>query len=101
MYYRKGKGEGKRWDEKKWAKTIKGKLLIKSIGITAAFLIFVGVISAYMNYSSTVDSLEQSMTEMVKVAAESISHDIETYKYLGAEFACNPVLSSKEPHQHK
>lgn len=82
--------------KKKWAKTIKGKLLTKSIGITAVFLIFVGVISAYMNYSSTVDSLEQSMTEMVKVAAESISHDIETYKYLGAEFACNPVFCSKE-----
>lgn len=81
---------------KQTQKTIKRKLLGSSISVAAIFLAMLGGVSAWMNYSSTLDSLEYTMTETVEVAAESISHDLETYQVLAAELASNPVFLSQD-----
>lgn len=75
-------------------KSIQEKLLKNSINIIGGFLILLGVISCFMNYQSTVTSLEQTMTEMVEVAAVSLTHDLETYEVLANEIAHNPILRS-------
>lgn len=75
--------------------TIRTKLLKNSIGITAGFLILLGGISSFMNYQSTVTSLEQTMTETAEVAATSLTHDLETYKVLVNELSYNPILSDE------
>lgn len=75
-------------------KTIRGKLLKSSLGVMAFFLILLGACSAYMNYASTVSSLEDTMTETVIVAAESITHEIESYKILISEIAYNDIFIS-------
>lgn len=74
--------------------TIRDKLLRNSINITGGFLILLGGISSFMNYQSTVSSLEQTMTESAEVAAQSLTHDLETYKVLANEIAYNPILRS-------
>lgn len=76
-------------------KSIRNKLLKNSIGIISLYLVMLGIISSYLSFSSTQESLEQSMTEIVKVAAESITHDLETYEKLANELSYNPVFYSK------
>lgn len=75
-------------------RTIRGKLLKSSLTVIVLYLVSLGVISSFLNYSSTVDSLEQTMTETVEVAANSITHDLETYEALAKEIAYNERLRS-------
>ena len=70
--------------------TIKGRLLKKTLSIISIYLISLGGISSYLNYQSTVDSLKQTMTETVSVAADSITNELETYKALVNELTYNP-----------
>lgn len=81
--------------KQKKSKTIRAKILKNSIGITASFLILLGGISSFMNYQSTVISLKQTMTETVEVAADSLTHDLETYKVLANELSYNKVLTDE------
>lgn len=75
-------------------RTIRGKMLRNCIGIITVFLVLIGGISCILNYTSTVSSLEQTMVETVKVASESITHDLETYMILAKELTNNPILRS-------
>lgn len=75
-------------------KTIKGKLLKNSLILIIFFLVLLGAVSSYINYSSTVSSLKQTMTETVVVAAESITHDLETYEKLTNELTYNSLFRS-------
>lgn len=76
-------------------KTIRSKLIKNSIGITASFLVLLGGISSFMNYKSTITSLEQTMTEAVEIAASSLTHDLETYKVLANELSYNPIFNNE------
>lgn len=84
---------------KKTRTTIRGKLLKNTLSIIVIFLVLLGTTASYMNYSSTVSSLEQTMTETVKVAAQSITHDLETYEKLANELTYNSVFRSPSPTQ--
>lgn len=75
--------------------TIRKKLLMNSISIIAVSLIIVGGVSAYLNYSSTVSSLKQTMVETVKQSANTITNKMEGYKRLVNELAYNEVIISE------
>lgn len=68
-------------------KNIKLKISIFCIGILFVSLAVVGVIAAYLNYSSTIDSLNQTMTETVKVASNQVDAVLEQYRALATELA--------------
>lgn len=88
---------GKRQDKSKERgrkNTIQQKLLTKSILIITISLVLVGGVSSYMNYKSTVDSLEQTMTETVELAAETVTREMQGYERLASELAYNPILCS-------
>lgn len=76
-------------------KTIRGRLLTAAISIIAVSLTVVGGIAAYMNYASTISSLEQTMVETVKLAAHTVTHEMEGYERLAIELANNPVFLSE------
>lgn len=76
--------------------TIQKKLLRNSISVIAISLLIVGGVSSYMNYSSTVQSLEQTMVETVKQSANTITNKMEGYKILSHELSYNPVLTSDD-----
>lgn len=80
--------------ERKKEKTIEKKILKYSIGIVSGFLVFLGGASSIANYQSTISSLEQTMVETVKVAAESLNNDLETYRTLANEISYNPLFIS-------
>lgn len=84
----------KRPEENGQKSTIQHKLLTKSISIITISLLLVGGVSSYMNYRSTVDSLEQTMTETVELAADTITREIEGYERLVYELTYNPILNS-------
>lgn len=73
-------------------KTIKKKLLKNSLSIIIVSLLVLGGVSAYMNYRSTVDSLEQTMVETVQMASHAITHEMEGYERLAREVSYNRVL---------
>lgn len=51
-----------------------------------------GAVSCFMSYQSTVDSLEQTLTEAVEVAADQVAAEIKSYVNLVQEFANSIVL---------
>lgn len=74
--------------------TIRKKLLKYSISVIAISLLLVGGISAYLNYSSTVSSLKQTMVETVKQSSTTVTNKIAGYKLLVQEIAYNQTLLS-------
>lgn len=76
--------------------SIRGRLLKNTLSILMIYLVALGCISSYLNYSSTVESLEQTMVETVSVAANSITHDLETYEVLARELTYSPVFRNPE-----
>lgn len=74
--------------------TIRGKLIRKSTVIMGGCLALIGLVSVILNYSITVDSLEKTMIETVKLAAKNITRELEGYEKVAAELAYDPVFRS-------
>lgn len=74
--------------------TIREKLIKKSILVMGSCLLFIGLIFVILNYTITVDSLEKTMLETVKLAASTITHELEGYEKVAAELTYNPVFLS-------
>lgn len=68
-------------------KSIKQKILVTSLTILALAIILVGGISSWMNYSSTLTTLEQTMSETVKIASQRVTAELSGYKMLVKEIA--------------
>lgn len=79
--------------------TIRGKLIKKSTVVMGSCLVLVGLVSVILNYSITVDSLEKTMQETVKLAARTITHELEGYEKIVSELTYNPVLLSENTTQ--
>lgn len=78
-------------------RTIRSKLLKSSITVTGIALLVLGVVASLMNYVSTVTSLEQTMTEAVKLAAHSITHELEGYEKALNIMTYDPMLRPDAP----
>lgn len=68
-------------------KSVKQKILLPSLIIMAAAIILVGGISCWMNYSSTLDALEKTMSETVEIASQRVTAELNGYKMLVRELA--------------
>lgn len=73
--------------------SIKRRIQSAMTWVIALSLGLLGIISVVMNYISTMDTLEQTMTETAEVAAERVSWEIERYKTLVYEMGSVPLLS--------
>lgn len=79
-------------EKKNRATSIKTKILATSALILLVSLFAVGGLSAYMNYSSTISSLEQTMTEAVKIAANQVDAKLSSYRILVTELASSNAV---------
>lgn len=68
-------------------KSIKTRILTFTVTVLAVALIFTTVAAGYLNYSSTINTLKQTMSETVEVAASRVKAEISTYKRLIEEIA--------------
>lgn len=73
-------------------KTIRAKILLSIVIINAVALLITGGVASLMNYSSTVDALQQTLQEAVIIAAGRVSAELKAEMNLVKEFANNSVL---------
>lgn len=74
-------------------KSIKSKILLSINLIVLVSLCVSGGISAYMNYRSTISTLNQTMTETATVAAGRVSHEIKEYMNIASEVGSISLLT--------
>lgn len=77
-------------------KTIKAKILSSIVIITTAALVITGGAASWMNYGSTVDTLQQTLQEAVIIAGNQVSAELKAQMNLVKEFAYNSVLWGSE-----
>jgi len=75
-------------------KTIRSKIMLCMTLTLLLSLLAVGGVSAYLNYTSTIDTLEQSLTETVEIAAERVEKELTAYENVVSEVGMIPDLSN-------
>ena len=76
-------------------KSIRMKIITCMLIAILISLVTVGGISAWLSYSSTIDTLGQTMTEMADTAAERIEEELNAYKNIASVTGCNSTLSDR------
>lgn len=76
-------------------KSIRKKIITSMLIAVFFSLTAVGGISAWLNYSSTIDTLKQTMTETADTASERIEEELRAFKNIASVTGCNPILSDK------
>lgn len=74
--------------------SIKKKMVISITSIILTAIISIGVISSYMSYKSTFDTLENTMLEVAKSSADIVSRELNTYKTIAKELGMLPQLTN-------
>lgn len=104
---KKGKGKEKTKEKKvrqktksglsiKNADSIQKKIQLSLIAVVAAAMFVLGVVSCYLNYSSTYKTLVQSMNEMSTVAASRVEWEMTAYKNIVKELGCTARIASPD-----
>lgn len=84
------------------AVTVKQEITRRMVSVTLAALLVLSVVSIALNYTSTVNSVNTSMIEMVRLAADRIEWEINQYKIVASETGCIAMLSNEEiPYETK
>lgn len=76
-------------------KSIRMKIVACMLIAILTSLVIVGGISAWLNYTSTIDTLGQTMTEMADTAAERIEEELNAYKNIAYVTGCIQTLSDR------
>lgn len=76
-------------------KSIRMKIVACMLIAILTSLVIVGGISAWLNYTSTIDTLGQTTTEMADTAAERIEEELNAYKNIAYVTGCIPTLSDR------
>lgn len=90
---KKDKVKGEKKKETTSGRSIRTKIFTTFISLILAVVILLGGLSAYQNYKTTFDTLEQTMVNLAQVSSDVISNKLEVYKAVAADIGLNPVLS--------
>lgn len=74
-------------------KSIRQQIITIILAIILPFGIILGSISCYLNYSTAISVMEQSMTALAKESAESIANSIKIMQNSAAQAGMNTVLA--------
>lgn len=88
--------QGKEIEKKKGKErrgSIREKISKNTISIVCIGLVVMGVLSVWLNYSSTFNALKQTMAETVELASGNISAEIKAYQNILHTLTLNPVLT--------
>lgn len=75
--------------------SIREKITKNTIGIVCIALVVMGILSIWLNYSSTFNALKQTMAETVELASGKISAEIKAYQNILHTLTLNPVLTEE------
>lgn len=73
-------------------KSIKGKILATSLGILVFSILLVGGIAVYSNYTSTVHSLNQTLSQTIQIAVNQVDRNLQEYRTLVTELASRDAI---------
>ncbi len=74
-------------------KTIRSKIML-CMTLTLLFaLLAVGGVTSFLNYTSTLDTLERALSETVEITAERVEKELKAYSNVASEVGCIPDLS--------
>ncbi|MEG1291799.1 MAG: cache domain-containing protein, partial [Lachnospiraceae bacterium] len=91
---KKGKTEKeKKVKGKPRKETIQGKITSKVLMVLITSLVLLGSISIYLNYNSAFSILEQTMTEIAKVAQERVEWQLRSYENLVSDLGATARLA--------
>lgn len=82
-------------------KSIKSKILVCTITLVIAALAVTGGIASWMNFTSTVDALQSTLSEAVIIAGNQVSAELKAYHNVVQEFTYNSVLFSSSTYAEK
>jgi len=77
-------------------KSIRTKIMLCMSLTVLISMIVVGTVSSMMNYRSTMDTIEQSMTEMAEIASARVEKELSIYRSLATEVGCSALLADPE-----
>lgn len=76
--------------------SIKTKIAFSmSLGIIIS-LFLMGTISSISNYTSTIETLSQALTESARISSERVQMEIDRYEQIATDLGCNSIVSSNE-----
>lgn len=74
--------------------SIKSRILRSIVAVSMIVILLIGSVSAFLNYKTAIDTLEQTLSSVSSVSATVISDQINTYKSLASEIGLIADLSS-------
>ncbi len=77
-------------------KSIRARIRLRMSMTLIISLAVMAVTTMVLNYRSTVETLERTMTETTRIAAERVEMELETYKQIAYEVGCLPNLSDPD-----
>lgn len=87
---------GKSGKRTKEERTIKKKIVKTMAIVVVVAQLVLGAVCSIMSYTSTVDTLKNSMTETAKLAAERVEWEIQQYKTLAEEIGSTARLANAD-----
>lgn len=78
----------------KKSKSIKKRITGGILAIIIILSCILGGVASLLSYTSSLNSLEMSMTETAVVAAQQVSNELMAYRNIAYEIGCIPELSS-------
>ncbi len=75
-------------------KSIKTKLFAYIVAIVVIAQILVGGVSAFLNYKSTFDTLEKTMSDLAAIGSYSVGNKLETYETVASDLGLNAKLTN-------
>lgn len=82
-------------------KTIRSKILLSVTLIVFGAVFITGMVSGYLNYTSTLDSLEQTLSAAAVLASNQTVAEMNGYINTLQEFSYNPVIRGDVPPETK
>ncbi len=77
-------------------KSIRAKIMLCMSLTVLIFMCIVGVVSSYLNYSSTIDTLEQTMKETAVITSDRVAQELNAYKNIAYSVGANAQLSDPD-----
>ncbi len=77
-------------------KSIRAKIMLCMSLTVMVFMCIVGIFSSYMNYSSTIDTLEQTMKETAVITSDRVAQELNAYKNITYDVGTNAQLSDPD-----
>lgn len=77
-------------------KSIKTKIAVTILSVSVVSSVLLGVFSGTLNYLSAMNTLEKTMTETAKVAADRVKQELNAYKNIAYDVGCIAELTNPD-----